>query len=49
MTMKKKEKKEKTFVHYKNTYTLDIKHKQNCIVQPYTEINTTTTTREETA
>ena len=35
--------------HLYNTYTIDIKHKQNCIVQPYTEINTTTTTREETA
>ena len=30
-TMKKKQK-TKTFVHYKNTYTIENKHKQNCIV-----------------
>ena len=39
-TMKKKA---KIFVHYKNKYIIDIKHKQNCIV-PYTEIKLTTTT-----
>ena len=39
----KKKAKAKTFVHYKNTYIIDIKHKQNCIV-PYTEIKPTTTT-----